>query len=84
MSRQDLKIMLEEIDDTHEIVLRVEPRDGHESHEDALMAMWAAAQHDVDVAYAAWEAERAAEAHAVYLAALDREAAAAATLAQAR
>ena len=84
MSRRDLEELLERIQDTREIVLgrhAVEADDARreDPHADQH-AIWTDARFVALQAYEYWRAHPSAEAYAVYLAAADREDAAAAGL----
>ena len=68
MSRQQLHDLLEELEDTQEIVIR---RAGREP-ESELMAAWREARDDAREAFAHWALAGGRGAHAVYLAAEDR------------
>jgi hypothetical protein len=79
MSHRDLEDLLENVEDTREIVLgKVAPaQEGHGE----LYAVWEAARVEANDAYAGWLATGGREAYAAYRAAADREDAAADTLA---
>ncbi len=81
MSHRDLEDLLEDVEDTREIVLGAvapaQPR-----HE--LYAVWEAARVEANDAYAGWLAAGGREAYAAYRAAADREDAAADALAHVR
>ena len=68
MTRQQLHDLLEELEDTQEIVIRRVERDA----ESELMAAWREAREDAREAFAHWAIEGGREAYAVYLAAEDR------------
>jgi len=72
MSIQELKDLLERVEDTHEIVLgsALAPAEGPIDAE--LRAVWSAARADANLAYDAWAAAPAPESYAVYRAAEDR------------
>ena len=85
MSRRDLEDLLERIEDTREIVLG--PEYGETLFDDPLgdlHAVWTDARYVTLQAYEYWRSNPGAEAYAVYLAAADREDAAAAALMHAR
>jgi hypothetical protein len=72
MSIRELRRLLEDIEDTHELVLRGPRSAGPARAPDELRAAWAAARAEAHVAYEAWRARGGAEAYAVYRAAADR------------
>lgn len=69
-----LHLLLDSIDDTHEIVVR------RSDAEDMIRAAWEAARDDAHAEWTAWTARPGTERWAVYLAACDREDAALAAL----
>ena len=77
MTRDQLHDLLEDLEDTHEIVIR---RAAPEPEPD-LFTAWGEARDEALDALAWWAAEGSPAAHAVYLAAEDRAAAARAALA---
>jgi hypothetical protein len=77
MTREQLHDLLEELEDTQEIVIR---RAASET-EGELMAAWREAREDAGEAFAAWATAGGRTAFAVYLAAEDRADAAFAALA---
>ncbi len=72
MSIRELRRLLEEIEDTHELVLPGPRSAGPARGADELRATWTAARAEASVAYAAWRAHGGAHAYAVYRAAADR------------
>ena len=78
MSVQELRELLERIEDTREIVLRPGPGDVSRSGE--LLAVWRAARAEANAALRAWRRQPGAAAYAVYRAAEDRADAAEASL----
>jgi hypothetical protein len=67
MSAHDLKILLDQVPDTRELVLRrVDPRR-------AEHVAWRDAHDEAAAAYLAWRARRTRESYAAYRAAQDRE-----------
>jgi hypothetical protein len=76
VSSQELKILLDQVADTREIVLR-RPRAWVADYD-----LWTDARDEAREAYRRWRAAPAAETYAVYRAAQDREDAAQDTLAQ--
>ena len=78
MSVHDLKVLLDQVPDTREMVLRrVDPRR-------AEHVAWRDAHDEAGAAYIAWRAGRTRDAYAAYRAAQDREDAAQDILAGAR
>ena len=77
MSANDLKILLDQVPDTRELILR-------RPHWSAEHAAWRDAHEEARAAYVAWAARRSREAYATYRAAQDREDAAQDILAGAR
>jgi hypothetical protein len=75
MTREQLHDLLEDLEDTQEIVIR---RTGED--EGGLMGAWSDALDDARCAFAHWLATGGRHAHAVYLAAEDRADAAFAAL----
>jgi hypothetical protein len=78
MSVQELRELLERIEDTREIVLR--PGRGEGSRAGEPLAVWRAARAEANVALEAWRHEPGDAAFAVYQAAEDRADAAEASL----
>ena len=76
MSANDLKVLLDQVPDTRELVLR-------RVHRRAEHAAWRDAHEEAAAAYLAWGARRTREAYAAYRAAQDREDAAQDILARA-
>jgi hypothetical protein len=76
MSANDLKVLLDQVPDTRELVLR-------RVHRRAEHAAWRDAHEEAAAAYVAWRVRRTREAYAAYRAAQDREDAAQDTLARA-
>jgi hypothetical protein len=72
MSIRELRRLLEDIEDTHELVLRGPRSAGPGCQPDELRAAWAAARAEARLAYDAWRARRGAKLYAVYRAAADR------------
>ena len=68
MTRRQLHDLLEELEDTQEIVIRQVAREP----ESELMAAWREAHDDAREAFASWATTGGREAHAVYMAAEDR------------
>jgi hypothetical protein len=67
MSAHDLKVLLDQVPDTRELVLRrVDPRR-------AEHVAWRDAHDEEAAAYLAWRARRTRESYAAYRAAQDRE-----------
>ena len=75
MTREQLHDLLEELEDTQEIVIR---RTG--GMEGGLMSAWSEARDEAREAFAAWAIGGGRDAHAVYVAAEDRADAALAAL----
>lgn len=69
MSRREMKTLLGQIDDTHELVLRRKPA----SMGRPLHNAWRDARSESLTAYRVWEASGGMDAYAVYRAAQDRE-----------
>jgi hypothetical protein len=65
MSVDELKILLDEVPDTRELVLR------RLEHPRAEHSAWSEAREEAAGAYRAWRAQRSAEAYATYRAAQD-------------
>jgi hypothetical protein len=82
MSRRDLEELLERIEDTREIVLGPYAAEDSRPSDPAAdqHAIWTDARYVARQAYDFWRAHPGPEAYAVYLAAADREDAAAAGL----
>jgi hypothetical protein len=78
MSVQELRELLERIEDTHEIVLQWAPGDTARSGEP--LAVWRDARIEANAALEAWRREPGPGAYAVYRAAEDRADAAEASL----
>jgi hypothetical protein len=78
MSVQELRELLERIEDTREIVLRPNPEEA--SRELAPLAVWRAARAEANAALESWRRDPGAPAYAVYRAAEDRADAAEASL----
>lgn len=78
MSANDLKVLLDQVPDTRELVLRRPDRWSAEH------TAWRDAHEEAAAAYRAWRARRSREAYAAYRAAQDREDAAQDLLAAAR
>jgi len=78
MSVQELRELLERIEDTREIVLR--PAPGGLSRAGEPLAVWRAARAEANAALQAWQHRPGAAAYAVYRAAEDRADAAEASL----
>ena len=76
MSANDLKVLLDQVPDTRELVLR-------RVHRRAEHAAWRDAHEEAAAAYRAWRSGRTREAYAAYRAAQDREDAAQDLLARA-
>jgi acyl-CoA reductase-like NAD-dependent aldehyde dehydrogenase len=72
MNIRELRRLLEDIEDTHELVLRGCRSAGLAGEPDELRAAWAAARAEAHLAYDAWLARGGAERYAVYRAAADR------------
>jgi hypothetical protein len=72
MSIRELRRLLEDIEDTHELVLRGPRSAGPGRQPDELRAAWAAARAEAHLAYDAWRGRGGADAYAVYRAAADR------------
>jgi hypothetical protein len=70
MSVQELRELLERIEDNHEIVLRPGLDAGPRAGEP--LAVWRAARADANAAYEAWRRQPGGRAYAVYRAAEDR------------
>jgi hypothetical protein len=66
MSANDLKVLLDQVPDTRELVLR-------RVHWSAEHAAWRDAHEEAAAAYMGWRAGRTREAYATYRAAQDRE-----------
>ena len=77
MSANDLKVLLDQVPDTRELVLR-------RVHRQAEHAAWRDAHEEAAAAYVAWRAGRSREDYATYRAAQDREDAAQDILTRAR
>jgi hypothetical protein len=71
MSAQDLKELLEEVEDTREIVIWL-PAGSPAGRTGELVAVWAAARAEANCALDAWREAPGRDAYAVYLAAEDR------------
>lgn len=67
MTVRQLHNLLEDIGDTHEVVVRRAGR-----HGDVLEQVWRAAQDEADAAYSAWSDLRGRDAYLRYRAAADR------------
>jgi len=78
MSVQELRELLERIEDTHEIVLQ--PGPGEVTRASELLAVWRDARIEANAALEAWRREPGAATYAVYRAAEDRADAAEASL----
>jgi hypothetical protein len=78
MSVQELRELLERIEDTQEIVLHASPGDTTRASEP--LAVWRDARHEANAALEAWRRRPSAGAYAVYRAAEDRADAAEASL----
>jgi hypothetical protein len=78
MSVQELRELLERIEDTREIVLRPSPDDISRAGEP--LAVWRAARAEANAALEGWRRHRGNAAYAVYRAAEDRADAAEASL----
>jgi hypothetical protein len=79
MSSQDLKALLEDVEDTRELVL-ASLAHSSASGEDGLMAAWLAARTEASYALEHWRESPGPRAYAVYRAAEDRADAAQAAL----
>jgi hypothetical protein len=77
MSANDLKVLLDQVPDTRELILRRPHRPSAEH------AAWRDAHEEAAAAYLAWGARRTRESYATYRAAQDREDAAQDILARA-
>ena len=80
MSAQELKQLLEHVEDTREIVLRSASSTPAGEHTE-LFAVWAAARAEANSAFAQWSRRPGRESYASYRAAEDRADAAEDTLA---
>ena len=78
MSVQELRELLERIEDTHEIVLRTPPDEPSWTAEP--LAVWRAARAEANAALEAWRRDPGERSYAVYRAAEDRADAAEASL----
>ena len=78
MSVQELRELLERIDDTHEIVLRPGPSDTNRTGEP--LAVWRDARSEANAALEVWRRQPGPATYAVYRAAEDRADAAEASL----
>ena len=78
MSVQELRELLERIEDTREIVMRTSPGDVSRAGE--LLVVWRAARAEANAALEAWRREPGDAAYSVYRAAEDRADAAEASL----
>jgi hypothetical protein len=67
MSANDLKVLLDQVPDTRELVLRRHDRPRAEA------SAWRDAHEEAAAAYTDWRARRTREAYATYRAAQDRE-----------
>jgi hypothetical protein len=79
MSTEQLHALLDDLADTHEVVIRRVP---HATRVTELFAMWSAARAEANDAYDAWRTGPGAHHYAVYRAAEDRADAAEAALAR--
>jgi hypothetical protein len=80
MSVQELRELLERIEDTREIVLRPSPSPGDISRAGEPLAVWRAARAEANSALEAWRRDPGDAGYAVYRAAEDRADAAEASL----
>ncbi len=72
MTTQELRQLLEHVEDTRELVLR-EPEPADDQWRlDELRVVWSAARAEANLAYDAWRARGGREAYTVYRAAEDR------------
>jgi len=78
LTRDSLQLhqLLDSVEDTHEMVVRV----AADNDDDVLHAAWTAARDDAHEAWLAWTGAGGADAWAVYVAARDREDAAIAAI----
>jgi hypothetical protein len=73
MSANELKDLLEHLEDTREIVIDAQVSSSAAgAGRTELMAVWSAARAEANLALEAWRSERGAAAYAVFLAAEDR------------
>jgi hypothetical protein len=77
MSAHDLKVLLDQVPDTRELIVR-------RLHFNAEHAAWRDAHEEAGAAYVTWRARRTRDSYAAYRAAQDREDAAQDILAGAR
>lgn len=71
MSTQQLRSMLDQLEDTREVVVAASGADRIRQI-DALFAVWSVADAEAHIAYESWCAERSGDAYSVYRAAQDR------------
>ena len=71
MSHHELKLLLDAVPDTRELILRREPARGAEWN--ALYDAWSDAHEEAEGAWLGWRADPGPEAYAAYRAAADRE-----------
>jgi hypothetical protein len=76
MSRNDLKLLLDQVADTHELILRREPA------RDALYDAWSDAHEETEGAWRTWRSDGGRDSYLAYRAAADREDAAQDALAE--
>lgn len=74
MTVRQLHELLEEIEDTHEVVITRAP------HDDVALAIWRAAEDEAELALCDWRIEGGSDAYVAYRAAADRADAAAEAL----
>ena len=72
MTTQELRALLEEVEDTREIVLGERARAAGPRQVDELQAVWSAARAEANLAYNAWRTARGRDRYATYRAAEDR------------
>lgn len=72
MTTQELRQLLEHVEDTREVVLRELDPPPEYRRRDELLVMWSAARAESNLAYEAWAAGGGSEAYAVFRAAEDR------------
>jgi hypothetical protein len=71
MSAHELKALLDQVPDTHELVLRRAPEHGPQWN--ALYDAWSDAHEEAEDAYWQWKSRGSADAYLAYRAAADRE-----------
>ena len=71
MSNHELKLLLDAVPDTRELILRREPARGAEWN--ALYDAWSDAHEEAEGAWRTWRSDGGREAYATYRAAADRE-----------